>query len=284
MAGTADFYAWGLENSAPVTREPPTWLPPSWELNEVGVQSFAVTAETCRTDGQQLIVFAINTRGRWSTASTDEFDIPISTTAGHFPDFEVVGIDFGLLTAGSSDGRMGSFVFKFDPATGKQIGNPTVFFLANARPDKSTILLPICSGQIGLTLAQPRFAYAAAGFDRFSGGSSVVPGPGFYNAWNSAVSQGQFVTLPAGASMSVPVAFDPKEEQNTPALGLLIVGLENLIGDPQARVIPVAVPENVPQPMAQSSLVPTLKTRSSTALHAAPAGHFQPRLPASSQR
>jgi hypothetical protein len=69
-----------------------------------------------------------------------------------------------------------------------------------------------------------------------------------------------------------------------PALGLLIVGLENLIGDPQARVIPVAVPENVPQPMAQSSLVPTLKTRSSTALHAAPAGHFQPRLPASSER
>jgi subtilisin family serine protease len=249
IAGDADFYAWGLDDSGSGTRLL-NGETPSWELNEVGVQSFP-------TSYGQLIVFAVNTHGRWSSASTNEFDIYISTTGGPFADFAVVGIDYGLVTSGSYDGRMGSFVYEIDPRTGRTVGDPTISFLATAPSDKSTLLLPIRSTQIRLTAAQPRFKYFAEAFDRFSDGESTLPGPAAYNAWNSAVSQGQFATLKPGETATIPVSINPAESQITPALGLMVVGLDNMVGDPQARVISIAVPSDNTaqmQPAAQANL------------------------------
>src|SRR5262249_31481355 len=61
-AGNGDFYAWGL--AAPNARQTATH-----NVRAVGVQSFPFTG------GDQLVVFAVNTFARWSSASTHEFDI-----------------------------------------------------------------------------------------------------------------------------------------------------------------------------------------------------------------
>src|SRR5207237_119516 len=140
----------------------------AWNLNEVGVQSFP------RSYGQ-LIVFSVNTHGAWSTASAFEYDLWVSTTGGAFPDWDVVAFDFGTISSGTADGRTGSFVFQVDPKTGKFVSNtPTIFFLALAPSDKSTLELPVRSTQLGLSASQPRFSYFAQAFDRFSSSQSTL--------------------------------------------------------------------------------------------------------------
>jgi len=58
-----------------------------------------------------LIVFAVNTRYRWSNASTVEFDIFVDVDGDGVDDYLVVGIDNGALTTGTFDGQLRSAVF-----------------------------------------------------------------------------------------------------------------------------------------------------------------------------
>jgi hypothetical protein len=141
-SGEADVYAWGLKGESQDLG--------SADLRAVGVQSF----DTARG---KLLVFAVNTWKRWSSASTDEFDIFVDINGDGIPDYLVVGVDFGFLT----------------------------------------------------------------------------------DAFNSSISQAQDVVVAPDGTASFAVSIDPAEFARTPALGLMVVTLDNKSGPKQAQLLPV---------------------------------------------
>ncbi|HEY5487062.1 MAG TPA: hypothetical protein VIK06_05380 [Candidatus Limnocylindrales bacterium] len=58
-------------------------------------------------------------------------------------------------------------------------------------------------------------------------------------AFSPSVSNSQFVPLPAGASAKLPLSVDTRLQTRAPALGWMVVSLDNPNGAPQAALIPV---------------------------------------------
>ena len=225
IAGSADFYAWGIE-------DPQDQGLGANDVRAVGVQSFPSGAN-------RIVVFAVNAWNRWSNAATNEFDIfvDVDPAANNGDDYIVVGVDQGAVQAGAFNGRMAAFVFSTRSA------GASVNFFATAPTDSSTALLPILSTQLCrtgepcLNAANPRLTYHINGFDVRTGTADVVPGVGRYNAFASSISQGMFATVPRGASGDVPVTVTPAEWALTPALGVMVVSLDNKAGKEEATLL-----------------------------------------------
>jgi minor extracellular serine protease Vpr len=231
IAGTADFYAWGLEDGKDKFGGPT-------DLRAVGVQSFAFG--TTADPNRRLIVFAVNTWDRWSNAASSEYDIFIDVDNNGTDDFAVVGVDLGAVTAGVFNGQMGAFVFDLRTT-------PNTFavdFLASAPTDSTTLLLPILSSRLaGLSQAtNPRFTYSAASFAIVGTGDDVLPGTSKFNAWSSSISQGQFSTVGPGGSATNAVSINAAEWALTPAKGLMIVTRDNKNGAKEADLLEVSKP------------------------------------------
>jgi hypothetical protein len=229
IAGDADFYAWGLQD-----RKNPGRI--SNDVRAVGVQSFPFSATT------QLLVFAVNTFDRWSNASTNEFDIYVDVDGDGVDDYIVIGVDQGAVQLGEFNGRMGSFVFSTRSA------GASIAFLATAPTDSSTALLPVLSSQLCragepcLSAANPRITYHAVAFDLLNGGVDEVRGIAKYNVWASAISQGGFATVaPRGTDASNTISVNSAEWALTPALGLMVVTLDNKSGEDEAQLIEVDI-------------------------------------------
>ena len=71
IPGDADFYAWGLADDQESVSA-------SADVRAIGTQSFSFPSAT--DADRRLLVFAVNTFNRWSTASTNEFDIYVDGT------------------------------------------------------------------------------------------------------------------------------------------------------------------------------------------------------------
>jgi hypothetical protein len=240
IAGDADFYAWGIvdkklteaegdnqDDNDDAKKQP-------HDVRALGVQSFPFDAT------RQLLVFAVNSFNRWSNASTVEFDIYVDVNGDGIDDYVIVGVDQGAVQTGSFNGRLGSFVFS------TRSPGASIAFLASAPTDSSTALLPVLSSQLCrkgepcLSAASPRLTYHAVSFNLLNGGSKVVAGSAKYNAWSSSISQGDFVTVAPGASdSSVVISVNSAEAARTPALGLMVVTLDNKSGPDEAQLIPV---------------------------------------------
>jgi len=229
VTGTADFYAWGLSghNKRAGTAG----------LRAVGVQSFdSKTGAACSSPDTCLLVFAVNTFGRWTTPVVNEYDVLIdANNDGKF--------DFIAAALGLSSGRVAVFLFDYntgEPATQSGI------FLATAPTNESTILMPILAGDMGITSG--KFTYGAQGFDGFSGSfdflgttalnvGKVREDAARFNPFRNAVSTGAFVTVGPGAAASVPLTIDADEFKKSPALGVMAVGLENFSGNSEANLL-----------------------------------------------
>jgi hypothetical protein len=228
IAGNGDFYAWGISSNQSKTLG-------SNDVRAVGVQSFAFNATN------QLLVFAVNTWNRWSNAATNEFDIGVDVDGDGNDDYIVIGVDQGAVQTGTFNGRMAAFVFS------THSGGASVNFFATAPTDSSTALLPVLSGQLCrsgepcLNGSHPRFTYHINGFDVTGGPPDIVAGMAEYNAYSSSISQGDFVTVPKGASGTVPVSINPAEWAQTPALGEMIVTLDNKAGAGEAALLPLTL-------------------------------------------
>jgi len=216
IAATADFYAWGLED--------PNEQLGRFDVRAAGVQSFD-------DGGQKLVVFAVNTFRPWSTPVSDEFDISIDSNGDGQPDFIVFNIDLGLLQTGDFNGQEVAAIYNV--ATGAL----SVNFLTVASTDSSTMLLPVLASSIGITAANPRFTYSVTGFDFFGDGADELPGAASFNAFNSAITTGQFVGVAPNATVSVPVAVNTAEAAVTPPLGYMIVSQDNKNGAKEAKLI-----------------------------------------------
>ena len=226
IPASADFYAWGLQGQKVKGGKSTN------DIRAVGAQSFD-------WDGtQNLLVFAVNTYSRWSSPSSNEFDIGVDVDGDGIDDYIVVGADQGAVQTGTFNGVMGTFVFSTRSA------GATINFLATAPTDRSIAELAVLTSQLCrtgepcLSAANPRITYHATGFDVVNGGGIDVPGVGKFNVWSSSVSTGGFaVVSPGGSDASNAIAVNSAEFALTPALGLMVVTLDNASGEPEAQLI-----------------------------------------------
>jgi len=242
ISGDADFYAWGLFDTrsrgadSDDDGDDQDQEGPSNDIRAIGVQSFPVPSIANPT-----MVFAVNTYHRWSNASTNEFDIFVDVDGDGFDDYLIVGADDGAVRTGSFSGLMGSFVFSMRSGIATSAG------LASAPTDSSTALLPVLSSQLCLknepclSDANPRFTYHVVGHDLVKGGSKVIARSAKYNPWSSSISQGDFVTVAPGATKTSTVSVNSAEAELTPALGLMVVTIDNKSGADEAQLIRVDV-------------------------------------------
>ena len=223
--GTADVYAWGLS-----ARDTVAGIS---SIRAVGVQSQpGSVCDVSISNKDRCLIFAINGWHQWSNASAAEFDISIDTNRDGTPDFLVVSLDLGLLETGSFNGITASFTF--DAA-----GNLIDVFLADAPLNGSVIELPALASDLGLKSSSAAFSYSIVGFDGITGNVDAVAGQALYNAFSPSVSNGQFVPLAAGASAKLGLSVDTRLQTRAPALGWMVVSLDNANGAAQAALIPV---------------------------------------------
>ena len=222
LAGTGDFYAWGLNN--PQTGA----VAAGFEPRAIGVQSDPISATN------SVIVFAVNTYGRVSTFAPGEYDIYIDVNGDGVYDYVLFMADIGAVTAGGvANGQAGTFLVNLST------GALTQEFLADAPTDGSTALIPVFASDLGITPTNPRITYAVNAFDDL-GGSESVPGTASFNVFSPSVANAMFVSVPVNGQVDVPVWVDPVEFAITPALGFMVVTEDNTSGASQANLVSLA--------------------------------------------
>ncbi len=146
----ADVYAWGQTDPADSVGN-------AMDVRAVGVQSLPGEFGGLAPE-DRLLIFAINTHGRWSNPSQNEFDIAVDVTGSPAPDYFVVGVDLGAVLAGAFDGRYGSFVFTAG-------GDLVDAFFAAAPMNGSTVLLPVAASSLGMAEdTHNKLRYSTTGF------------------------------------------------------------------------------------------------------------------------
>jgi len=220
VPGSADFYAWGLAAQHQSTV--------ASALRAVGVQSY-----TDPTYGQ-ILVFAVNSLGRLSNPSSTVEDIFVDVNGDGTFDYDIEAADLGLLTTGTFNGQVVVAVFNLSTGAG------VLEFLADARLNGSTILMPLVAADIGITATNPRFTYVAQTTDLSYNNVDLIPTAAKFNAFNSSISTGAFASLGAGTTASVPLTYNSTEAAITPTLGAMVVSLDNNTSHGgQALLLPV---------------------------------------------
>lgn len=224
LDGTTDVYTWGISGKKGL---PKGAVDTGFDVRAVGVQAIA--------DGDdQLLLFAVNTWSRWSNAAANEYDIPIDTDGDGKADRLVFAADYGQVTAGSSDGRLGVFVY--DMATGA-LGSTG--FLAQAPTDSSTAVLPVYASDLGLSAAKGTFTYGISAFSVLDHGEDSVTGTATYNAWAPALTFGEAPTVKAGGSAQLDVSLNAKAFAAQKPLGVMTVVADNAAGEAEALLTSV---------------------------------------------
>jgi len=231
-SGDADFYAWGLADA----NEPGT---STNDVRAIGVQSFAASdvIGTGALPGERFLAFAVNGYDRWSNAAENEYDIFVDVDRDKKADYVVVGADQGAVQTGTSNGRVGAFVFSTRSA------GASIFFLASDPTNSSTLLLPILSRQLcraGEPCLAPNknITYEAVSFGR-DGGVDVVSGSATYDAFNPVVGEGAFTSVAPNASATVDLTLSVPGFRSTKPLGLMVVSFDNAAGSAETKLLPI---------------------------------------------
>ena len=218
IAGNGDFYAWGLRNPKSGT------INAAFEPRAIGVQTNPISA----TDS--VLVFAVNTYGRFSNPAAGEYDIYIDVNGDGVYDFILFSADIGVITTGFANGQIGAFLFNLTT------GDLFLEAPADAPTDGSTVLIPAFASDMGISPTNPRFTYAVNAFDASGAGESLT-GTASFNAFAPAVSNAIFVSVAPNTTADVPVAIDPVEFKITPALGFMVVTEDNRSGASEANLL-----------------------------------------------
>ncbi|HEV7935339.1 MAG TPA: S8 family serine peptidase [Actinomadura sp.] len=220
-AGYGEVFAWGISDGDDVTGGED-----AIDVRSAGVQSLPGSL-LGGSASDRALVFAVNTRGRWSTAAAGEFDVPIDTTGDGKPDYIVVGADLGAVTAGSFDGRFASFTFKAD-------GTLVNAWVATAPANGSTALLPVLASDLGLADGKSRLSYTVNAFSTVPSGLTDETATATWDSHRPPVSTGQSVDLPAGSATNVGLTADGAALETTPVKGWLVVSPDDRSGSAEA--------------------------------------------------
>ena len=222
VAGTADWYAWGIKDSRTRTLG-------SNDIRAVGAASY----------GGGVAAFAISTYHRWSNATQNEFDVYVDVNGDGNPDYDVVAADLGALTTGVFDGRNATAVFNLSTGAG------AVDFITDAPTDSNTMVLPFNLSRLkGSNPAtsldgtvNKRFTYWVTGFGLTDNTADTTATTAVFNPFTPAVSTGMFDSLAPGGSATEALTTDPTELLQSPALGWLVISHENPSGSDEAQQI-----------------------------------------------
>jgi minor extracellular serine protease Vpr len=221
IAGNGDFYAWGLSNKE--TKD----ISAGFDPRAVGVQSNPISA----TDS--VLVFAINTYGRFSNAAQGEFDIYIDVDGDGVYDYVLFSGDTGIVEGlGEATGQLATFLVDL------KAGTEIVEFVGDAPYDGSTIEMPVLASDLGISPTNPRFTYTMNAFDNI-GGEVDLKGTASFNAFTPALSNALFVPVGPNLTVDVPVSINKAEFKKTPALGFMVVTEDNVSGESQANLLKV---------------------------------------------
>jgi hypothetical protein len=231
-SGTVDIYSWGISDPNDVAHPED-----SMDVRNAGVQVFP-GEDFGSTPADRGLVFAVNVFGFASNPAVSEFDIAIDMKGNSAPEFFVVGVDFGAVTAGVFDGRFASFVFN---AAGELVGSA---FVATAPMNGSTIELPVLASDLGLDPAvnSTKFSYSVTSFSIVPGGLVDTTGVGHFRSHQPPVSTGAFFPLAPGGSQSTTLSVNKGQLAVSPVLGWLAVSLDDARGATQVEQIPIGTP------------------------------------------
>jgi minor extracellular serine protease Vpr len=224
-SGNADVYAWGQVDPKDGLRET--------DIRAVGAQSLA-GAFGGLPDDDRLIGFAVNTYGRWTDAANNEVDVLVDTNRAGTPDFVVIAADSGLVLTGSVNGQVLGIVV--DLSTGGLVDLWTV----SAPTNGSTMVIYAAASDFGVTAASGPFDYAVDTFSLEGFGDDATSGFAGFDPFQPAVSQGDFIGLDHGDHATLPVTVDLAHFGAAPALGWMIVTMDDANGGRQADLVSLA--------------------------------------------
>jgi minor extracellular serine protease Vpr len=225
-SGTVDLYSWGITDANDTSGGED-----NYDVRDVGIQELPAEALTGAADASdRALIFAINNYGRWSNGAVTEFDIAVDTKGNNNPEFFVVGVDFGAVTAGEFDGRVASFIF--DAA-----GNLVDVWVPDAPMNGSTMLLPALASELGLTTGSSKLNYQVASFPIVPEAAGDITSVGSYRVFEPPVSTGDFFTLNPGQSRTLNLQIDRGKFAGTTVRGWLAITLDDANGAAQADEI-----------------------------------------------
>jgi minor extracellular serine protease Vpr len=129
---------------------------------------------------------------------------------------------------------MASFVFGAD-------GTVRSSLPATAPMNGSTLLLPARLSDLGAGPASGPLTYGLTAFELRKGheATDAVAGRAAFSPGVPALAQGQSVPLDPGASATLDLASDAGAQAASPALGWMVVSLDNGDGAAQADLVPL---------------------------------------------
>ncbi|WP_077036147.1 S8 family serine peptidase [Pelomonas sp. KK5] len=246
LAGSQSGTTINLTNAGgQLSSQPVPFVLGQYQPTPQGIQQNDVRAIGVRASGTNLI-FGINTHNRTSTTlGFQEYDICIDTSGNpnsFTPNKILIGINGSLLTSSLTKGQFATAVFPTD-ANCNINGSGTVLFTVTQPTDNSTLQLPVTRAALGLTSANPRIKYVLTYFGP-DGGGAQMPGLGWFNAFTPAVTFGGSPVVPVNGSGSQTFSVTA-EQANTPALGVMLFGADNVSGAAQGLLYPL--PSQQPQ-------------------------------------
>jgi minor extracellular serine protease Vpr len=218
-AGSLDVYAWGADSGQNSSLG-------AIDIRSVGVQSLP-------QGGDRLVVFALNTWSKWSTASANEYDILVHTKGTADPDYLIAGIDEGWLLEGNFNGT--TVAAAFDLASGALVD----LWYAVAPANSGTLLLPVLASALGVTPGAPTFRYWAETYQLFDqpGWYFDVSPTSRFNPFSQPVSTGAYFLVGPGAKRTVTFTINRSSATLANQKGWLIVTHDANSGAQQAKRI-----------------------------------------------
>lgn len=224
MAARSAVFTWGLSDRR---RDPTITGGSGYDLRAAGVQTRTV-------GGQKLLVFAINTWDRWSSASANEYDVAVDANGDGVPDRIVFATDSGVIRRGEPDGV--TEVFIQDIRTGAVTSSG---YLALAPTDSSTIELPVTASALGLRSSSGSFSYTVAGYGVDSGEDTFGSQWARYNPWQRAIGDGAGLTVAVNRSARASLATTAAEISRQKPRGVMVVTPDNPSGSGQAALLSI---------------------------------------------
>jgi subtilisin family serine protease len=223
-AGTTQVFAWG-------SADPPDQhiKDRARDIRATGVQTLPGPALGAAADDRSL-VFAVNTYGRWSSASAYEFDIAIDTDDDGRPDYIVVGIDLGKAHSGKFNGRFAALTYRAD-------GTLVTAYTAHAPANSGTVLLPTRASALGLVPSRSRISYWAKASSATAEEGSDQTSAALWDPYQPPISTGDHVRLAPGQGERIHLTSEPIAVNAIPVAGWLLVTLDNRQGPAQAATI-----------------------------------------------